>query len=1292
MTSRSTSSSSLQFYLLQLPFWSALVLLVLVALSVLVIRFFVPHLNGIRPDIESWLNQQLPFEVQSSRLEGSLFRIDPALRVRGLELTRNNTPFLRLKDVRLELDTLSSLAAFSPRMKDAQLKGLDIWMQETANGWVLAGWDVPEERSLQTDESDPPVGLRQILAWVEQLLVQGELDFNDLQFHFTSLQGEELVFSAEALNYRRWSGGRQLAFDLGIAAETTQTAQLVITLEGEQFDRKRSRLEAWVNLPLVNLQDFRALWPRHWQAGFETLEGQVSLQAWLNLSQGVANLNLQVNDLSLKLDDKNRASLDEVAISLNGTLEHWSADWQVKQLKADHYQFDQLAGRAQRQTDRYRLQLQELALQPLAQVMQKDTRLPVFLQDLLMDLKPVGHLKNLQLDLPDSGSPDFRAQLVGVGVDDWAGAPLGAGLHGWLQADTTGGRVVFGGHPLRLGFPMLYDQNWDFTDARGQVSWLLENDAIWVIGEQLAVTLPLANTSTPQDIRVAGGFAYQMTADDQRFYLNLGLLSADLSAHHQLVPEKILDDSLHDWLREALQGGQVEQAGFLYAGSIMGGNSATFQFLADFNATDFLYDPRWPPLQKAAGQVLMFDGWVKGQVKEASLYEAGLKNATFATHSKAGTPHIAVHTQLDAGLEFFPKLVQNSPLLDSVPELLHGWGYSGRALGQLKLDIPLVENPENLLVDLQTQVSNGQLNISQLDVKITDINGPLNFAFDQGLESQGLIGQLYGQKTQVKFVTEPESLLEFSTRLSYPMLAETFSLPEAEWISGEFDVFGSMQMNPFRKLNAYTRLQGLQLHPLFPWPKTAEEAVQTHLQLDLEQATLPLTLQAQDWVSFITHLNEPERGMQLLLADQQVRSASLPEQPGLNLGVDLKSINLDQVQAFLAALPAKSITPSGSVASDDPLEGLPELEPLRWLEFNSQQTVWQGRDYGGVTLSLENQPQGLSVLLASDLADGQLWWPKDARQQLELVLGRLHLPAVAAEKRNTPAIQRPLVTKPDPLINFEPSRLPEAYVQVDELKWGDRQLGRWSAELRKQPDAIRINAIQGTLGQTQVSASMEWFYPTASSRLTGQLQGQNIAPALRALTLEASPLVSNRHQLDYDFNWQGSPAAISLSNLAGEFSLSLSEGHFPKSDDRLRGAARFLGLLNMDTLLRRLRLDFSDLTARGVSYERIQGRYQLQNGYLATLQPTEVITSATRISIKGEVDLLEETLDQELVVVLPVAQTLPLAAVLVGAPQVGAGIWVAQKVFGKLFDTFTEARYRMTGPLHDPVIELQRVF
>ena len=72
--------------------------------------------------------------------------------------------------------------------------------------------------------------------------------------------------------------------------------------------------------------------------------------------------------------------------------------------------------------------------------------------------------------------------------------------------------------------------------------------------------------------------------------------------------------------------------------------------------------------------------------------------------------------------------------------------------------------------------------------------------------------------------------------------------------------------------------------------------------------------------------------------------------------------------------------------------------------------------------------------------------------------------------------------------------------------------------------------------------------------------------------------------------------------------------------------------------------------------------------------------------------MLTQTLDQELSLVLPIGQSLPLAAILVGAPQVGGAIWVAQKLFGHLLEEVTQAHYRIQGDWLNPQVELIKVF
>ncbi len=907
-------------------------------------------------------------------------------------------------------------------------------------------------------------------------------------------------------------------------------------------------------------------------------------------------------------------------------------------------------------------------------------------------MSPGGSLKNVLLTYDAAGEAELQANLYDVSVNAWKGAPQGAGLHGWLQADAKGGQVVFADHSLQLSFPELYSPVWDFSHAKGAVSWELNGSELWVVGKDLAVTLPvegLAEADAPNNqVQVSGEFAYFYGPNDQRFYLNLGLLPVDAAAHKQLVPDRLVDPELMTWLTSALQAGQVKKAGFIYAGAI--GSTATFQLVTDFTATQFKFQPDWPYLSEARGSVQVFDGWVKGRVKNAQFNTGQLSKATFATGlNTQGELMLDIATEITAPLALFPWLVKNSPLQTQIPEPLHEWQYLGQLEGNLNLSIPLTEADLLPSVTLQSQISDAQLTLSQIDLTLTAINGPLNFTLDKGLESKGLKGKFMGQPVTAMFTLEPENRLSFTADLTADNLKKHFQLPAALELKGATQLHGELPLAPFGVLALTSDLEGLGLNLPLPWHKEALGKRGFAMQLDFANDELPLRLQLADQLDFITHIYNPEKGSHLQLAQENVPLAVLPNQPGLVIAAAVKKLNAEPVYTWLKTLGGDQEIPADKLVITKQLEGFNRLDlrvdELSWSEFYLDQSLF----------TLKNSTEGLAFNFATALSVGEVWLPTQPEQQLVINISHLHLPA-EQEELNEPAPKRlDYQPKLDWLDDYNPEGLPAAFLTIDDLALGKKRLGKVTAQLNVQPQGVKIDPLQIDLEQSSLVASMDWIKNAQghTSHIEGRITGKNLDYALMAVTGEKKPLlVSEKHQLGFVADWQGSPLAFDLQTVNAKLQLELKDGYFPKTDARLSGVSQVLGLLNMDTLLRRLRLDFSDLTAKGVSYNSIKGKYQLEDGYLQTSEPTRMVSSATRMSMNGKVDLIEETLEQELVIIMPVAQSLPLAAVLAGAPQIGAAIWVVQKVFSNLFDTFTEVRYKISGSLEDPKVELQRVF
>lgn len=1289
MTNPPQKNTTWQFYLLQLPLWSALILLVMATLLVVLIRFLVPQIDNLRPQIETWLTTNLPFDVEISHLSGSLFQIDPAIGIEKLTLSNQGQRFLVIEDVYFELDTLASLIAFAPRMKDARLSGLELWVEENKQGWQLNGWQEKYLAAKQAEKKDVASSFQQVVDYAEQLLVQGELNFSDLKFNFLPLNDTPLFFSAESMNYRRWSEGRQLFFELEASTSTTQPAELVITLEGEGFDAQTSALSAWFNLPLVSLNDFQGLWSSQLQEKTKNIQGQFSLEGWLSLNEGQVKADLQARNIEVYRDELWQLEFAAADFTLEGKLNNWSADWQISQLNASDYLFDQLAGRIGYEQQQAYLQVEELKLDPLTQQLTQDTHLPDVVRELIKDLAPGGSLTNLLITRDANGELELQANLTDVRVNAWEGAPLGSGLHGWLQADAQGGEVIFADHSLELGFPQLYSPVWNFSQAKGSVRWELEGEDLWVIGENLAVVLPIEELAT-KNVYVSGDFAYFYGPSDQRFYLNLGLLPTKALAHSQLVPDKLVEPQLLEWLNSALLAGEVHQAGFIYAGSIQ--TSAAFQLVTDFSATDFKFQPDWPKLSQAKGQVQVLDGWVKGEVSATNFGEGQLSNAWFNTFlNKTGDVELQVVTEVQAPLEFFPWLVKRSPLKTQVPEPLQEWFYSGQIKGGIDLSIPLSETGLEPSVRLFSQISDAKLTLSQVDLAITEINGPLNFTLARGLESSGLVGKVMSQPVAAAFYTEPASRLVFSAGLAAKDLKARFKLPEALELTGKTQIVGELPLAPFGVLDVTSDFQGLAFSSPLPWNKTAKDKRDFRMQLDFSADELPLRLQLADQLDFLMHLNQPASGIRLELADEQVAEAVLPEAEGLSARVSIKQLNAEPVYAWFSKFNLKK--PSKPVTTAP----IAKLKGLSNVNINLGKLNWKDYEVGGLDLNIQNLNTGLKLNFTAALGEGEVWWPASTEQPLNILINYLHLPQKQGKSDEASAISKRANLKQttDLLANFNPKHLPATLLKIKDLRLGTKRFGDITLQASPVDKGIKLQPLQIDLEQSSLIGRLDWLVGSSgpTSYLEGTLSGKNLEPALQALTAEKeAPLVSEYHNLAFTAGWQGSPLAFDLQKVKGDFKLEVKEGYFPKTDTNLSGISQVFGLLNMNTLLRRLRLDFSDVTLKGVSYDTIKGEYQLDKGYLTTTKPTRVISSATRMTLTGEVDLIEETLEQELVIILPVAQSLPLAAVLVGAPQVGAAIWVVQKVFSNLFDTFSEARYKISGPLAAPKVELQRVF
>jgi len=270
---------------------------------------------------------------------------------------------------------------------------------------------------------------------------------------------------------------------------------------------------------------------------------------------------------------------------------------------------------------------------------------------------------------------------------------------------------------------------------------------------------------------------------------------------------------------------------------------------------------------------------------------------------------------------------------------------------------------------------------------------------------------------------------------------------------------------------------------------------------------------------------------------------------------------------------------------------------------------------------------------------------------------------------------------------------PDVDITIADLQMNQKTLGAWSFGLRPEPYSLTLDSIQGQLKSMTLEGNLIWSIVNERgiSRFAGSIIGGGLKDLNDLLGTDV-PLTNEASDIQLDLEWPGRPDELSLKKLSGEVSLRLDEGVILQQSNTAQ-LFRIFNLLNADTLWRRLKLDFSDLYERGVAFDAISGKAKIVDGVVRLDPELQVVGPSGAFKLTGTTDMTSELLEMNLVVVLPLTQNLPLAALLMGAgAPVGGALFVLDKILGDPLSKLTSASYRVSGSWSEPKVELRSVF
>ena len=334
-------------------------------------------------------------------------------------------------------------------------------------------------------------------------------------------------------------------------------------------------------------------------------------------------------------------------------------------------------------------------------------------------------------------------------------------------------------------------------------------------------------------------------------------------------------------------------------------------------------------------------------------------------------------------------------------------------------------------------------------------------------------------------------------------------------------------------------------------------------------------------------------------------------------------------------------------------------------------------DLHQIELQLTKKNQGYDDLrIHSDRIQGQI---KIQPDHYEVVMDQLILPKLHEQKSDDQ--DQPLLQW---LASVRPGELPRFSLQIKNMQYGNKQFRNIYADFVPQPEkGLYIEKISLQHNQARLSGAYFWSNQGKNS-LQFLLEGQDVDKLFGSISAQQLNMTSQ-------LNWDGLPIQPELNSLTGSLGLDMQKGHIISSENGLNTLS-VLGLLNINTLFRRLRFDFSDLTESGLAFDTVSGKANIEQGVLIIHDKFSIAGPSITMEFSGSSNLVERTLDQRVAVILPLSQSLPLTSILIGVPQVAIPIWLSSIFFSGIFQHFSGATYSITGSFDEPALQLEKLF
>ncbi len=813
------------------------------------------------------------------------------------------------------------------------------------------------------------------------------------------------------------------------------------------------------------------------------------------------------------------------------------------------------------------------------------------------------------------------------------------------------------------------------------------------------------------------------------------LSRADGAKIYRYLPA-VMSKFTRDYVRNAVVQGKVNNGIFNIKGDLFDipfadPKQGEFRIVAQIENTHFAYIPpsiqanntlTWPPLTQVSGE-LVFDrlslsvNGASGRLGTNSL-QITKADARIPDLAAAGTT-VLVNAEARGALADVVGLVNTSPLYNITSQSLTKTTVSGNAEIKLSLNLPLNKIEKSKVTGSLTLAGN-DVQITPETPKLANAKGTVQFS-ETGFAVKDVQARMLGGDVRLDGGSRAnagsdEAGLMFRAQgtVAADSLRQARELGFASRLGQHLTGSSAYTATlAFRRgipeLSINSDLVGMAVNLPPPLAKTIDTALPLRYENALVRESLAPGQKLLDYINvelgqvanimYVRDVSGPEArvvrgGVGVGLTQGE---SATPADNQVVANINFSQVNADAWQKVLASTTNTSGSESNtsSTGTSTAAESSTAINSYlpSVIAVRARELTLAGRTLNNVVVGGSREGINWRANLDARELNGYVEYRQASTANLGRVYARLARLSLAQSA----------ATELEAALDNQPSAIPALDIVVEDFELLGKKLGRVEIEaINRGAGALardsnvrewRLNKLNITLPEAQLVATGNWVDVGATAALStaATLANQRRRTAMNfKLDIADSGKLLQRFGMDKviakgkgkmegQVAWLGSPLSLDYPSMNGSFNVNLEEGQFLQADP---GIAKLIGVLSLQSLPRRLTLDFRDVFTEGFAFDFVRGDIKIEQGVAITnnLQMKGVNAA---VLMEGTADIAKATQDIKVVVVPELnAGTASLVATIIN-PVIGIGTFLAQLILRRPLLEAATFEYRIEGPWAD---------